>query len=660
MQRIVPLSAGQGVVAGAAGDDIGPGIAAACEVAGAGEGQVLDVRAEGEVVARCLDRIGAFVRELDEGVIGVDHIEVVAQTALEGVGDARPADQDVVPAQTQQSVAAEAAVEGIGQAVADQGVDEGRTDQVLDAVEGVGPAVAVVAGGADIQPGRHPRRRRAVVRGVGAQAAAQDVVSAAAAQDIVPRAAVQQIGEAVAGQAVGEGRADQVLDLAEDIRSAVAVVGRGPVGQAGRHPAGGGGVVGGVVPAVALQPVDPAPAAQHVVARAALDRVVRRIARAAEGRGPGVEQVLEMGLQHIGGACGLDGVRALAAELGHRVIGVDHIDVVAQTALEGVGGARPADQDVVPAQTQQDVSAQAAGQDVGAAGADQTIVEGRAGQVLDVEEGVATAVAVRGADVVVQLGQHAGGGAAVVDGVIADAAVQGVVAGGPDQDVAVRILAVDGDGHGEGPAPRQGIGEAVGQGPVRRPRGRAGRGVEEAVRIVVERPVRAQRQQGSGSQGDRVADTGADAVHGADGQGAVGIGVHARAVVGEDVAAVGGALARRDRVVLTDRRVVHRRDGEVEGLARHGHRAVRHREAEAGAGGLAAVVDVGDQAVVDVGLGKGAVQRQRDAVAIQGAVRRRRGDRIDDRAVGLFRVVEVEHRRGDRAAGAFGHGQGGI
>ena len=92
---IVAEAAGHDVAAAAAvervgariaGEDVGDGVAGAFDIAGAGEDEPFEVRAE-SVVQRGLDGVGALAGELDRDVAGiVDDIGVVAEAAGHGVG----------------------------------------------------------------------------------------------------------------------------------------------------------------------------------------------------------------------------------------------------------------------------------------------------------------------------------------------------------------------------------------------------------------------------------------------------------------------------------------------------------------------------------------------------------------------------------------------
>ena len=72
------------VVAGIAGERVGERVAGGVDGGRAGQGQVLDVGAE-RVADAALDRVGALPGELGDHVAGrVDHVGVVAGTAVIG------------------------------------------------------------------------------------------------------------------------------------------------------------------------------------------------------------------------------------------------------------------------------------------------------------------------------------------------------------------------------------------------------------------------------------------------------------------------------------------------------------------------------------------------------------------------------------------------
>ena len=353
---------------------------------------------------------------------------------------------------------------------ADAGLD--RVDPlagVFDAaVEGV-EDVPVVPGPAE----------QLVVHAAGA--AHQDVVAAKAGQDIGAARAHQHIVAPVAVHDVVEVRADGVLDRGEVVEGAVAVIAGPLLVQPHHNPGRGQAVVGGVDTGPAVQGVDPAAAAQHIGPGAASHDVGQGVAGAGEVAGPAEDQVLDIVGQGVGVDPGVDGVGPLAGEFDDAVVGLQHIEVVAGPSLKSIERARAAPDHVVAGEPQQNVGPQAAAQDVGPAVADQDVVEGRAGQVLDPDQGVGPAVAVIARGPGVELGAHARRGPGVVDGVDAAAAVEHIDPGAADQHiVAVQPL--------EGVVPRaarQAVVPAVaGQGVVE---GRAQQGLDprEAVRAAV-------------------------------------------------------------------------------------------------------------------------------------------------------------------------------
>ena len=130
-QHVVAAEPVERVIAGTAGDHVGQGVAGTGEVADPGEGQVLDVGAQGVDVGARQHRIGTrrgqFGGDVEEAVDGVD---VVAQTA----------DHRVVTGQPVEHVVAGTAGDDVGQGVAGSGeITDPGEGEVLDVgAQGVG------------------------------------------------------------------------------------------------------------------------------------------------------------------------------------------------------------------------------------------------------------------------------------------------------------------------------------------------------------------------------------------------------------------------------------------------------------------------------------------------------------------------------------------
>ena len=178
-QGVVAAASVEDVVAGVAGDRVGIAVAAAVDVAVAGQGQVLDVGPK-PVADRRLHGVSAFVEGLRHHIAGILHdIGVAAGAAGEHV-DAAVAGDDVVEA-----VAGAVDVSGAGQG------------QVLDiCAERVSDRrLHRVGAGADAGGFRH--HIAGVVDDVG-------VVAGAADHSVGAAGAVERVGASVAGDGVGE------------------------------------------------------------------------------------------------------------------------------------------------------------------------------------------------------------------------------------------------------------------------------------------------------------------------------------------------------------------------------------------------------------------------------------------------------------------------
>jgi hypothetical protein len=195
----------ENIVAAVAGDRVVEPVAGAVDIAAAGQGQILDIGADG-VGDRRLHRVGARVERFRHHVAGVvDHIGVVAEAADHGVG-AGAAIENVVAA---------VAGDRVGEAVAGAvDVAAAGQRQVLDiGADGVGDR-RLHRVGARVEHLRHHVADVVDDIGVVAEAADHGVGAGAAVEDVVAAVAGDRVGEAVTGAAdVGGATQGQVLDI---------------------------------------------------------------------------------------------------------------------------------------------------------------------------------------------------------------------------------------------------------------------------------------------------------------------------------------------------------------------------------------------------------------------------------------------------------------
>ncbi len=221
-ERVVAVQADEMVARGVAREHVAVGsVVAADEVLDA------DQRIAQGVVVRPAVRLGSCPILLCQihghparavAVIG----EILAKAAVDQVGPG-PAAQGVVAIPAEQRVVAAKADKKVGRRVACDAVSVGRTDDVLNADEHVALGVAAGLGGAG-QVDVHGRGARAVIHGVAAflgvhpgsvrcvrmPAPVQGVGARAAAQDVV---AVEAVNVELHAVAVEMGRAGQVVGL---------------------------------------------------------------------------------------------------------------------------------------------------------------------------------------------------------------------------------------------------------------------------------------------------------------------------------------------------------------------------------------------------------------------------------------------------------------
>ncbi len=448
VQGVVAGAADQIIRAGATDDHIVAAVADAGERAGAGIEQLFDVRLKRQRRQGGLHHVDALVREFDDRIAsGADDIKVVADAALQRVARSRAADQRVVAAASDQVIGARAAIENIVSAIADQRVGKGRARDVFHMRERVGAAKAVGAAARREIDG-NGRGRSGVVGGIDSLAAIQRIAAGAAGERVVARPAHHRVVAAIAGAVeVARARICQILHIrgqgigAEiglnlidafnrrfddrvardfdrvDVVSGPALQRVGLADAADQR----------IVPAAADQIVASGAADQRVVAGAADDHVVGAVARAGEVAGSNEGQVLQIHRQDERVQRGLPGIDPFAREFQDGVADrCDDIGVVSGSALQCVGLAGAAGQNVV---------AGAADQILAAGAADERVGKGRPDNDLDPAQRVGAAIAVAAGIAGGEVDVHASGRRRIVHRVGAGAADQRVVAGVADQRI---------------------------------------------------------------------------------------------------------------------------------------------------------------------------------------------------------------------------------
>ena len=359
--RIGTRGAVDDIVAVAARDGVGQGVAGHGETGADRCGEVLDIGAEG-VVDRRVDGVRAFGDGLGHHIAGVvDGVGVITETADHGVGT-RGAVDDIV---------AVAARDGVGQGIAGQGETgadrcgevldigaEGVVDRRVDGVRAFGDGLGHHIAG--------------VVDGVGVitETADHGIGTRSTIDDIVAVAACDRVGELVArerqaspdcrseildlltgGQCVVHRRVDGVGTFGGGFRDDIAgiVDGVGVVSQAADHRIGTRGTI------------------DDIVAVATRDGVGQGVAGHGETGADRRGEVLDVGAEGVVDRR-VDGVRAFGDGLGHHIAGVvDGVGVITETADHGVG-TRGAVDDIVAVAARDGVGQGIAGQ--GETGAD--------------------------------------------------------------------------------------------------------------------------------------------------------------------------------------------------------------------------------------------------------------------------------------------------
>ena len=355
--RVVAVSAADGVAVGVAGDPVVQRVAGDRHGAGVvGDGQILDPR-----------RLNRHVEAARPGREQLDQVVAVAvrdriQCVVDDVGVvSAAADHRVLSGEAVQPVVARRAGKGVVERVAGRGAGCAEEGQVLDVLLARGverpvhPGVDKVGAGADLG-----HLLRGVVNHVGVVAIAADqrvrvrpaveaVVAGAAPERVAARRAQQRVTAAkpvefvvgvVADQRVAVGGAFDLFDA--DIGVALGIAaGLGGLCQVDQYRRGRAPIAGPVASGAAEVGIRPALAFERVVAVSANQRLVERVAgQVAVGHRvvdiecldvvPGVERKgRELGDHRVGAVPG--GLDDLVAQV------VDHVGIVAAEADHAVG-----------------------------------------------------------------------------------------------------------------------------------------------------------------------------------------------------------------------------------------------------------------------------------------------------------------------------------
>ena len=395
VQRVGAAAPRQHVVAGPAGQHI---------VGGVTDQQVVEAAAQHPldrhqmVAGRVAGRFAPVQIDLDTR----------GRVRIIGGVEARATVQRVRAQSADQQVVARPAAQRVIAAAAGQHVGEGRAAQFLDSRQPVALGIAA-APRLTVEPDGDAGGGRGIVRGVAAAPAVQHVRPAAADQRVVARPATQYVRPAIAGQRVVERRSGQVLDAGQHIALRIAAAARRAV-QSDGHRRARPGIVRHVDAVAAVQPVRTAAADQYVVACAAAQPVVALVAD---------QRVVERGAFQL-----LDRGQPVARRIpGHRRSVQRRAHPRARPGVAGNVEALAAIQHIGATRALQHVIARTAGQHIGGRIADQPVVEGRSGQPLDPDIGIALRIAAR-ALAAVEIDGHAdlavGEGRAVDTGAAVD------------------------------------------------------------------------------------------------------------------------------------------------------------------------------------------------------------------------------------------------
>ena len=306
VEGVRPRATRQGVVASAAGEEVGGGVAGE----GVRVGRTDEVLDQGEGIALRVAPRGRPGSETHRHRGGRGRIirGVRAHAAVEGVV-AGPRHQGVVAGFAFQEVARGAS----GADERDQAVVIGRPENGLEVGDDIPRSVAGGdLGGGQVEVHGHAGRGVRIGEGVRAGAAVQGVRPAEAFDGVVAGAAEDRVGRRAAGQRVVVGGAREALDVQDAVAGRVAAR-RGPGGEVHRHGGVRQGVADDIRPGAAVEAVCPRPGDQGVVARAGLEASPRgrRIEGVREG---GTDDVLEAGIAVARGMAPEAGARSDGAE----------------------------------------------------------------------------------------------------------------------------------------------------------------------------------------------------------------------------------------------------------------------------------------------------------------------------------------------------------
>ena len=460
---VVAVAAAHGVGAGAAVDQVGAtvagnGVAQRVADAGAGAGsqhQGLDADADAHAGGAGDHRVVAAIGHVFGDIVGVvDHVGVVAEPAEHRVG-AGAAIEQVVAAVADQAIGERVAgcipIGAAGQCQGLEMVGEGggerRTHLIESAIRGFLQDVARIIDQVHVVAG-------AAGHGVGAGTAVKQIAQRIAGDAVVAGIAVA--AQRGAGQhqilkcraeVVGVERRHHGVDAAAIDQQILRVVDHVGVvaGTAGERVDAG----------AAIERVIAAVAGERIGAAVAGDAVVLCVAGAGHIGAAGQGQVLEVGGKRRGERRA-DFVTAGIGAFERDIAGVvDHVNIVAQAASQGVGAAAAIENIGALVAVDAIVRRVAGAVDVAAAGerqifqADAQRIRDRAVDTVDAGAGFDDAVAgvVDHVEVVAAAAGEGVGAAAAIEGVVAAAAGDRVAGGVADDVVGAAVAAAGNAGH---------------------------------------------------------------------------------------------------------------------------------------------------------------------------------------------------------------------
>ena len=225
-----------------------------------GADQALDA---GKYIALCVSA--------DAGRSIQSHSHARSRPAIIGCVGAFPALQNVCARATCEDIVAATAFKPIVASTADQAIVEGRANHALDALQHVAIGVAAF-GKSAVETYRHGKARQAVIDGIVTRAAVQRVCAAQTEQRVVSIITQQDVRSGGADQRIVEPRSFQSFDADEHIADRIATFQRGAV-QRHANAARRAVVAGDIETVAAIQSVGTRAAFDHIVAKAALERL---------------------------------------------------------------------------------------------------------------------------------------------------------------------------------------------------------------------------------------------------------------------------------------------------------------------------------------------------------------------------------------------------